>query len=242
MNLRFFFCIFVALFSFPARADGFIEWQSANIQLLKGWDYEVGKQERALVTLEYANRWTYGDLFMFIDGTRDDNGDSKAFTEISPRISLSKITGHHFSYGIIKDVLISTTYEKGKRDTRAYLYGGAVDLDIPGFNFFKVNLYQRVNPNIEKETWQVTLVWKRPFSLGKYTFLAEGFADFAGDAGAAYRANQFIVPRLLVDAGNILGMENRKFWFGVEYSYWHNKFGIDGKTESLPQLQAKWVF
>ena len=45
-----------------------------------------------------------------------------------------------------------------------------------------------------------------------------------------------------MDAGDVMGIDSNKFFLGVEYQYWHNKFGIDGVTESVPQLQAKWVF
>ena len=227
----------------PAQAEGtFIEWQTGNIQFLKGWSYEVGEQERALVTVEYANRFRYGDFFMFIDGMRFDEGGTMAFGEFSPRLSLSRMTGNDMSYGIVKDVLISTTYEKGTGDTQAYLYGAAIDLNLPGFSFFKTNYYVRNNPNLDDKTWQVTLAWKYPFEVEGIKSVTEGFADFAGEAGSYYHQNQFIVPRLLVDVRDLLGHQEGKLWAGVEYSYWHNKFGINGKTESLPQLQAKWVF
>jgi len=51
-----------------------------------------------------------------------------------------------------------------------------------------------------------------------------------------------IVPRLLFDVGETLNMGDNKLWVGVEYQYWHNKFGIEGKTESVHQAQIKWVF
>lgn len=226
----------------PSQAEDFIEWQTANIQFLKGWDYEVGPEKRALITFEYANRWRYGDFFMFVDGTRFDDGGTAAYTEISPRFSLSRMTGADLSYGIIKDVLISTTYEKGKKNIQAYLYGGAVDFKLPGFTFFKTNFYLRDSRQHDDNTWQITVAWNRPFDVGNIKLLAEGFADFAGNAGVTYHANQFIVPRLLIDIGDLTGRQPSKLWAGLEYSYWHNKFGIDGKTESAPQLQIKWVF
>lgn len=229
--------------SHAVGADGdFIEWQSANIQLLKGWDYAVGPKDRALVTFEYANRFRYGDFFMFIDGTRYDEGGTTAYGEFSPRFSFSRMTGEDWSLGIVRDVLISTTFEKGKGDVRAYLYGLAFDLDLPGFAFLKTNYYVRDNPDRGYTTWQVTVSWKYPFEVGRVRMLCEGFADFAGEGGASYQANQFIVPRLLIDLGDLAGGQKDRFWIGVEYSYWRNKYGIQGVTESLPQLQTKWVF
>ncbi|MDA0782187.1 MAG: outer membrane protein OmpK [Rickettsiales bacterium] len=241
--LGIFAMIISSIFSFSAKAGDWVQWHSTNIQLLKGWDYDVGEEGRTIITLEHANSWKYGDFFMFIDGTRFDPGKTTAYGEFAPRLSLSKISGKKLSYGIVKDVLISTMYEKGKSDIRAYLYGGAIDLDIPGFKFFKTNFFIRDNPEIQNErTWQITLAWNSPFEIGQQKFLFEGFADFAGDEGRTYHKNQMIVPRLLMDIGRAIGKKEGKLYGGIEYQYWHNKFGIDGKTESVPQLQLKWVF
>lgn len=72
-------------------------------------------------------------------------------------------------------------------------------------------------------------------------FLIEGFADFAGGEGTAV-ANQLIVPRFLLDVGDLAGIEENTLFMGVEWQYWRNKFGVAGVTESVPQLQIKWVF
>lgn len=242
-HTRFFFIagMVASLFAQPARAE-FFEYHTTNIQLLKGWGYELGPKDRAIATFEHFDRWTYGDFFMFADGTRYDEGGTNIYAEFSPRFSLSKITGEKLSYGIIKDVLISTTEEVGKRGYNAHLYGGAVDLDLPGFKVASINLYRRDNPAIDGATWQTTIVWMRPFEINGVKFVAEGFADIAGSEGTSYHANQFIVPRLLVDVGDLSGGKSDTLFAGIEYQYWHNKAGVDGKTESVPQIQLKWVF
>jgi nucleoside-specific outer membrane channel protein Tsx len=232
----------LSMFSSRANAGDFIEWQSANIQLLRGWDYEVGKTQRTLVTLEYANKWRYGDLFIFVDGTRFDGGEKTAFGEISPRFSFGKILGQDLSYGIVKDVLLATTFEKGESKTEAFLIGLGLDLDLPGFTFFNANIYRRHDPQINDDIWQLTLAWKYPFRLFNTSFVTEGFSDIAGNAGPTYHSNQFIVPRLLVNTGSLLHGEDNQLWVGVEYSYWRNKFGIEGVDESQPQVQMKWIF
>ena len=224
-----------------AANSDWLNWQSANIQLLRGSNYEVGEDQRTLMTFEYANDWRYGDVFMFVDWTRFDSGSSTYYGEISPRFSLQHMSDLKLSNGLIKDVLLSFTYEHGKNDVRAYLYGFAIDLDLPGFRFFKTNYYLRTNPNLSDDTWQITLAWQYPFMIVDTPWLTEGFADLAGDAGPGYHANQYIVPRLLFDLGNLLNIEKQKLWAGIEYSYWRNKYGIKGITENNPQLQLKWV-
>ncbi|MFK8068468.1 MAG: hypothetical protein AB8D52_09490 [Gammaproteobacteria bacterium] len=51
-----------------------------------------------------------------------------------------------------------------------------------------------------------------------------------------------IVPRLLLDVGNVFGYKQGKLMAGIEYQYWHNKFGIKGVTESVVQAQLMWKF
>lgn len=223
-----------------AEPSGLIEWHAENIQYLRGWNYDVGEKSRTIITFEHANSWAYGDFFMFVDATRFDGGGSHVYAELSPRFSLRKLTGRDFSSGIVRDILISATLEEGEKSTRAYLYGGAVDLSLPGFTFFNTNLYVRDDPALDDETWQLTLAWKRPIDLQDFHFLFEGFADFSGREDSK-AANELIVPRLLLDVGALLGYDKRTVYTGIEYSYWHNKFGIEGTTESVAQFQIKWV-
>ena len=242
--LRYSLALVIVLLAPAANAatGDFFEYHTTNIQLLKGWNYQIGPEDRSIATFEHFNRWRYGDFFMFADGTHYDKGGTNIYAEFSPRLSLGKISGQDLSFGIIKDVLISTTEEVGKHGYNANLYGGAVDLDLPGFKVASINLYRRDNPALKDTTWQTTICWKRPFEIDGVKFVTEGFADIAGREGPRYHANQFVVPRLLVDIGDLAGGKSNQMFAGIEYQYWHNKFGRDGVTESVPQLQLKWVF
>jgi len=232
----------ITIVSSQANAEEFIQWQSSNVQLLRGSDYEISDPHGTIVTFEYVNQWSYGDFFMFIDQSKFDDGAKNTYGELSPRFSLNKLTGEDFSYAVITDVYISTTIEKGKGNVEAYLIGAGVGIDIPGFNFFNANIYSRHNSSLDDDTWQVTLAWQAPFSIGSTTWITEGFADFAGDAEPGYVSNQFVVPRLLVDISGILNMKRESLWLGFEYSFWTNKYGIDGVDERAIQAQIKWVF
>ncbi len=236
-------CALPSLLAVSAHAEegGFIQWSSSNIQVLRGSQFEVGPEERTIVTLEHANSWKYGDFFAFADLIWPDEGDATQYAEFSPRFSLSKMTGQEFKAGPIKDLSVSTTIETPKDRKARFLYGLGVDFDVPGFAYFKTNFYVRDDPALDDSTWQATLVWKKPFNIGNTKWVTEGFADFSGAEGTS-AANQFIVPRVLMDVGAASGGAKDTFFVGVEYSYWRNKFGIDGVTESNPQLQAKLVF
>ena len=234
------FFVFIFL-PYSVMASDWLHWHSSNIQYLRGSSYKVGEKQRSIVTLEHANGWKYGDNFGFVDIVFPDGQDHSYYGEFSPRLSFSKMTGKSFSAGIVKDVLISTTFEKSKDQGLQYLLGGAIDLNLPGFKYFNMNAYVHDSTELDGQTWQVTLAWKRPFEIGRAKFVCEGFADFQGEEGTSNH-NQLIVPRFLVDVGDLAGIRENRFMMGVEYQYWHNKFGIDGVTESVPQLQMKLVF
>lgn len=239
--MRGFLCVwsFLCLCPLPAMAGELLQWSAHNVQLLRGYDYKLSAEEQqTIVTLEHASGWSFGDLFAFTDLTYPDGGDSDYYLEISPRLSLGKITGADLSFGPIKDVLISTTLEKGRELKPRYLYGGAVDLDLPGFRFFSANAYVRDDVALDGRTWQVTLAWQRPFTVGGVNFMAEGFSDFSGHEDTSH-PNQLIVPRLLVDVGDLSGWKSDTLWAGIEYQYWHNKYGVNGVTESVSQMQVK---
>ena len=224
----------------PVGAQPLLQWHSSNLQLLHGRQYEVGADERTILTFEHANGFRYGDFFLFTDVTWPETGKTNYYGEAVLRLSLSKMTGADFSFGLVKDVFLAGSIEKARHQPINTLWGGAVDLDLPGFKFFKTHYYVRDDPDFSGTGWQVTIAWNLPFNLAGQKFLTEGFADFAGDEGR-YRQNSLIVPRLLFDLGHALNRQPDRLMVGVEWQYWHNKFGIEGVTESVPQAQIKWV-
>ncbi|MBB3048241.1 nucleoside-specific outer membrane channel protein Tsx [Litorivivens lipolytica] len=219
--------------------ESFIRFHSANVQALYGEGFEPGDDDKHIFTGEYFQANRVGDLFFFIDSSKVRGGDSGFYSELSPRLSLPGFDWNNSKY--IKNVLLALNIEKPEGLTPRRLYGFGVDLKLPGFQVFNTHLYQRDDPTLKGNTFQFTLVWKATFSgFGAY-WLAEGFADLAGGEGPGRVSHQLVVPRLLLDVGQWLNISRGRLFAGVEYSYWHNKFGLDGVTESVPQLQLKWV-
>lgn len=232
-------------FSASCGADGG-GFSTTNFQYLRGNNYELGDQQRSIITVEHADGWAYGDNFFFVDVTNPDRNGNKTgtgfYAEFSPRLSLGKISGKDLSYGIFKDYLLTTTLEVPESPaSKVYLYGLAVDLDLPGFAFFQVNYYVRnsLAPNVDTGS-QITLAWLYPFATGNVKWVFEGFVDYAFGEDPL-EDNLLMGPRLLVDLGALSGSPN-KLYGGVEYQYWDNKFGIDGVKESVAQAMVKWLF
>lgn len=243
-----FLWVVAGLFAVNLSFAGAAQWSSTNVQYLYGDRYtDVGTNTEvsaSIITLEHVNGWKYGDNFYFVDITNPDRGASKLGTgyygELSPRLSFGKMTDKDLSFGIVKDVLITTTAEIGS-GFQNYLYGVAIDLDIPKTPVAQINTYVRNEIGPGKDPgYQVTLVWLTPFNIGNLSFAFEGFFDYAFDQDHA-EDNIITAPRLLLDLGKTWGAEG-VLQAGIEYQIWRNKFGIDGIDEDVPQFMLKWIW
>lgn len=218
-------------------------WTSSSISLLKGWDYEVGEEERTIATFEMANGWEYGDNFFFFDytnlsGDREEGSTlPNIYGEYAPRLSFGKMTGNDIGFGPVTDVLLAGQLEMGENINRR-LYGLGFDLAVPGMDYFQLNTYVRDDTDLPGDTWQVTLVWGSSFEIGATNWLFKGHLDYAGSEGGIERTINS-APQLLLDVGDFWGASDR-LYAGVEYQYWQNKFGIEGVDETNPQLMVTW--
>lgn len=226
------------LLSSAANASDF--WQSNSITLSHGGHYELGDPNREIVTLEHANSWKYGDTFFFADLSFLDRVTTKVYGEVHPRLSFGKMLDKPLKYGIFDDVLLATQLEFGSDDIRVYLYGLGTNLKIPGFNYVILNGYIRDNAHLNGVTYQISTVWDYPFSLAGKKFVINGFADWAGGEDGL-EENLTVVPQFLFDIGGNWNKPNC-FYGGMEYQYWHNKFGVKGIEEHAPQLIVKVLF
>lgn len=248
-----------SLISFSSQAEMF--WSDNSISVLTNLgDYEVASNDDInVITLEHASAHNWGDLFFFADRL-DYKEDSQSvaaketYVELSPRFSLSYLSDSTLEFGIISDVFIATTWEHSTFDSDVimipglapididnrfdnYLVGIGVDLKLPGFAYFNANLYQANNERTDNDQ-QLTVVWGLPFSLGSADFMFDGFIDWSS-AQDTHAADFHFNPQLRLDVGKYFGVA-KKFEAGVEYSYWHNKFGISGlDDESVASLMVK---
>ncbi|WP_220814773.1 outer membrane protein OmpK [Pseudomonas paralcaligenes] len=218
-----------------ALAADLLQWQDNSLTYLNGIDFKIDPPRQQTVTFEHASGWSFGDLFIFVDGikynTEATNGAGDGHTfygEISPRLSFGKISGADLSFGPIKDVLLAATYEFGEDDVDAYLLGPAVDLDIPGFDFFQLNTYYR-EPDGKRDgsgVWQITPAWSYTIPVGNSDLVIDGFMDWVVDNDDSYHANLHFNPQVKYDLAKAMGW-GKRFYVGVEYDYWSDKYGID---------------
>jgi len=214
----------------PAVAQAETLFTNTSLSLLYGSDYKVGEDDRVVMTLEHVSGHHWGDLFFFVDRLQaqgGDNQDSEIYGELSPRLSMSYLTGNSLSYGPIKDVYLAGTYEfdtvENGTNFDNYLYGVGLDWSVPGFNYVQTQLYYAQN-DLTADDIQLTLVWGLPFEIGATAWLFDGFIDWSS-AESDHAAELHFNPQLKLDVGHFFNNPG-KFYVGVEYSYWHNKFGI----------------
>lgn len=223
------------LASGQALAAELLQWQDNSLTYLNGIDFKVDPPKQQTVTFEHASGWSFGDLFVFVDGikynTEATNGAGDGHTfygEISPRLSLGKISGADLSFGPVKDVLLAATYEFGEDDVDSYLLGPAVDLNIPGFDYFQLNTYLRTTDGRRDgdNVWQITPVWSYTIPVGDSDLVIDGFMDWVVDNDDSYHANLHFNPQIKYDLAKAMGW-GKRFYVGVEYDYWSDKYGID---------------
>jgi len=217
-------------------------WSDFSISYLNGNDYELGDNSREVITFEHASVHNWGDNFLFIDRTKPDSGDQDTYFELHPRLSLSYVTGSDLSFGPIKDIYLAGQWES-KSSTKStfdnYLTGIGLALKVPGFRFFKANLYHVNNEKKDDDT-QMTIAWAAPFKLGDAEFLYDGFVDWAS-AESDHASELNFTSQLKWNVGKVMGTSS-PLYVGIEYAYWNNKFGVKGVDERNPSLLIKWHF
>ncbi len=227
-----------SIYSSPiaANAQG-----SDSIEFLYSEGFDVpGQSEQSLLTYKHSRTWSIGDNFYFLDMSNLGNFENAGNTyfEWGPRLSPGKIFGDGpLVFGLIKDIYLvgELNYVNNKFVEKAsFLAGPSVDLDIPGFRFFKLHLMNRNDPTLAGHTQQITMAWNFPFTLGRHSFSFEGFYDIVGKEGRAssqYHGQPQLIWYL-----------HDKVSVGIEYMYWKNKTGRSGFNESALQGMIKYTF
>lgn len=247
-----------------------------SLSLLKGEGFrdDLGyREDKTTLTLEHFGLWELGTIFFYYDITEPTTDDGQNFNDTdndtysnqffggtSVTVSLSKITGSSFNYGILKDVSIRGELENGSGNGnfnfQNYFYGLQYDLAIPGFDFFSLNTVLRDNPNDPGVGTQLGAFWQMSWDYGRWSKVKfTGFiaaSPFDGDqtrdtskpsqAGFT-RKGEFLTtqPQLLYDLGYGLWGKKDRLEVGFEYAYFLERFQQKDKDEKVLQYMMKWT-
>ena len=239
----------VSLFNMQAYAQSI--WSDNSLSLLQGQNYsDFGNNnaKQTVMTLEHTSKHQWGGLFYFVDSTTHHDrttNNHDIYGEFSPALSLSYITGDSLTAGIIKDIKLAGTYEfGGGSHVNNYLLGFGLDWQLPGFDFFNTTLFHAFNNNDFnlKDDQQLTIVWGAKLPISSLDVTLNGYIDWSS-AASDHKADLHINPQLLVNISKALNISQTKIEAGIEYSYWHNKYGNNGlATENNISLITKWHF
>jgi nucleoside-specific outer membrane channel protein Tsx len=244
---------------------GTLQAQAVSVSLLHGSTFrdDMGyKKDKTTMTIENFSLWEYGTVYFFYDITEPFSnnaarGSQQFYGSIAPTFSLSKITGHSFSGGFIRDVSIRVEMENGSVNFRNYFYGLQYDLAVPGFDFFSLNTVARDNPIVPGVGFQLGMFWQAtweygPWSRFKFTgFLATSPWDGNQKAqavnpflGKYANKGRFLTsqPQFLYDLGLGLTGKPNRLEVGIELAYFINRYQIQGKYETAIQPMVKFTY
>ena len=230
------------LTSLSSNADSAILWQNMSATVTQGQHFKVDPDEQNAVTLEHVSALSTGDSFSFVEISEYPHVDRSAglYGEVAIRWSHNKLAANPLTLGPITDVLLTTNVEFGSETAEMLLIGPSIDLSLPGFDFFQFSLTRRGSLNrvgdTSSEGWQMTPSFSITWPIGRSELVLDGFIDwiFATDE-TGYAENLQINPQLKYNLGKLLHRPDTRFYVGLEYYFWSDKFGIastpDFKTD-----------
>lgn len=227
--------------SAPAAADDFQPYSSTNVQYLYGKGYDLQPTETMhTLTLEHYSTWKYGDNYFFVD-LYDQGLDTQTYyAEWFPSVSLNRLMS--FNPGPLLSDIHAVGSINITENYRVWLAGFGVNFKVPGFDVLRLDGFYLHHELLGYETYQITPTWDTTWRFDpKLHVRFRGYADIVGK-GVGGKPYILTDPQLLVDVGNAMGLAPGRFYSGIEYRYWQNKFGVDGTDEQVVQAMAAWFF
>jgi nucleoside-specific outer membrane channel protein Tsx len=227
------------------QAENLFDWSSNSIQVLSGDGFELDSGYHNTITLEHADAWRYGENFLFLDFIQRDDIGMEVYGEWYPRLSLNKLSNKNLSFGLFRDFSLVGGINAGSEPSAdpfmAYLLGAGIKFDIPHTEFVQLDIMAHKQDSVHRAGLQITPAWSIPFRLGALHFKFRGFLDWVSASATGGEDYILTQPQLLLDAGRLFG-HKEKLYVGIEYWYWHNKFGIKGVTEQSVQATLMYAF
>ena len=234
-------------------------FRSSNVTARYGWTFqEPGVAEdvpKNILTFENSSAGGWWSSYLFVDVLRSwseaDANAKEVYGEWYPSVSVRTLTGKAHSKNLLRDVSLTLGVNTGVRSTGpspfVLLPSVTFDLNVPAFAFFSVRAgayidrgrFQGQPTDCSATTYQITPSWSLPLSVGASTLKVSGFVDFTG-SHANCEAQILTTPRAVLDLSAYWHKPGRVY-VGVDWVYWHNKYGIDGLKDNLLLPVVTWV-
>lgn len=221
-------------------------FSTTELQLHYGDGFRLGRNgfdetDRTILTLDHFTATTNGELFFFVDLSRDHEGPDSTLESDHYAEVYYKFNGSNFGLdfgdgGLISDIGPEFGINHG-RDFLAAIYGVRANFNIPGLQLFTAGLYayDNVTDPFNRDldtTYIATIVWNAPFELGNQKFGFNGFLDVIGDQGSGVDDQIIFSPQLRWDVGHAFGGQEGRYNLGLEYTHFANKFGVTGVDDN----------
>ena len=226
----------------------------------------------------YGSNFLNADL-LFSDSkdpssAKATSGASEIYLVYRHTLDLGKLSGHELKFGGMRGLGISGGFDyNAKRDAgynsrkRMLVLGPTLMLEVPGFlNLSLLALWESNHPGVSAGAFDpgypsrryrfsthpmLNASWAIP--VAQWSF--EGYANFIGtkgpdETGHPTAPETNIDMQLMYDLSGVLGSAKHALRAGLEYQYWHNKFGNSnrttspsgGNTASTPMLRLEYHF
>lgn len=229
-----------------------------------------------ILALTNVTGYKYGGTFVNIDFLQSDRNDpgggiaghagaQEVYGVFRNTFDFTKVTGIKSAMGPIRGYGLTTGFDLNtKNDSyaskkRLLVIGPTVMLDVPGFLNLSALLFDESNaPQAIVRRYHyknhAALVSEWGIDIGSLPLTFKGYAQFItakgkNEFGSQTSPETHFDGELMLDAGSMMGMARKTALIGVEYEYWHNKFGNNGHgpagqgaTASTPMVRAEYHF
>ncbi len=231
---------------------------------------------KEIVALTNVTGFKYGTTFVNIDFLQSDHNDpgggiagnagaQEVYGVFRGTFDIGKITGAKLAMGPIRGYAITAGFDINTKNDgyaskkRMAVFGPTVEMEVPGFLNLSVLLFDESNAPAAiqrryhyknhatfEADWGIG-IGDLPLSFNGYALFitAKGKDEF----GAQTAPESHIDADLMLDAGSLAGLSKKTWLVGVEYEYWHNKFGNyakgpagEGATASTPMVRVEYHF
>jgi nucleoside-specific outer membrane channel protein Tsx len=227
--------------------------------------------KKVIVSLTHASGYKYGTNFFNVDLLMSDHNDPaidshtgarEAYIVYRNMLDIGKVAGQDFKLGPIRGYGVTGGFDwNTKNDSYAskkqmLVLGPTLQFDVPGFANLSALAFRESNAPTGiaryyyKTHGAVELDWgigigALPLSFNGYALwiASKGQNEFGGGTAPETHLDM----TLMYDVGLAAGLGKHVALIGVEYEYWHNKFGNPtegnkGATASTPMIRAEYHF
>lgn len=231
---------------------------------------------KAILAFTNATGYKYGTTFVNIDFLQSDHNDPGAGIAGHPgaqevygvfrtTVDIGKVGGMKLAmgpvrgYGVTAGIDVNTKNDGYASKKRMFVVGPTVMFEVPGFLNVSALLFDESNAPAAisrryhyKNHAALEADWG--IGIGDLPLSFNGYAQFIGakgkdEFGGQTAPESHIDANLMLDAGSLAGLGKKTWLVGVEYEYWHNKFGNsakgfagEGATASTPMVRLEYHF